>query len=515
MIVSRLLWKTLLKLTVLFLLLAVATTLTSGWTLRSRLTEEFRSKGQAISNSVANAAVDVIISRDASSVQALIDQYGEIAGVGYVFVTDSDGQIIAHTFVPTIPENVLPLTPNQRSAAIQEIKIQGSGNHIDISSPMLAGLAGTVHVGMNRDVIEAHIRDAQRTLLLVLAVVFLVGVASAYFVIGRMTGPVGEAARVARAVSAGDLTVRIQSRSKDETGELIRSINRMTESLNGIAGKMQTSGSDLVTIAARVATNSRRMDAAMQELGAFTGDTLVSSTQISNTSQQLFRTMDDLSRLAEDSALLAAVGKEGLGRMENTVARLVDLTAQLSGSFAEMKEKTNSIGMVTTAMTKVADRTNLLSLNAAIEAEKAGVQGAGFSVVAREIRRLADQTAVSTLEIEKIVSGIQSAVSNGVDMVRNFSDEVRLSESEIRNAAQQLSQIVEKVQALSPRFEAVTQGTLSQSEGAESIHRSMILLNETAEKTARSVDEFQEITIRLEDAARILQNEVSRFRTAG
>ena len=128
-----------------------------------------------------------------------------------------------------------------------------------------------------------------------------------------------------------------------------------------------------------------------------------------------------------------------------------------------LSEKAGNISQVVTTITKVADQTNLLSLNAAIEAEKAGEYGRGFAVVATEIRRLADQTAVSTYDIEQIVKEIQSAVAAGVMGMDKFSEEVRRGMQDMQQVGGQLSQVIQQVQALAPRIESVNEGMQAQA----------------------------------------------------
>src|SRR5207253_3016878 len=130
---------------------------------------------------------------------------------------------------------------------------------------------------------------------------------------------------------------------------------------------------------------------------------------------------------------------------------------------------------------------NLLSLNAAIEAEKAGEYGRGFAVVATEIRRLADQTAVATYDIAQIVKEIQSAVSAGVMGMDKFSEEVRRGMQEVQQVGGQLSQIIQQVQALAPRFEAVNEGMQAQATGAEQISQALTQLSEAAQQTVESL----------------------------
>src|SRR3990172_5250125 len=134
--------------------------------------------------------------------------------------------------------------------------------------------------------------------------------------------------------------------------------------------------------------------------------------------------MNEVSAVAEQTAALANSGQAGLTRMEKIMPQVMEAARSINGKLAVLNEKAANINQVVTTITKVADQTNLLSLNAAIEAEKAGEYGRGFAVVATEIRRLADQTAVATLDIEQMVKEMQSAVSAGVMSVEKFSKKV-------------------------------------------------------------------------------------------
>ena len=151
-----------------------------------------------------------------------------------------------------------------------------------------------------------------------------------------------------------------------------------------------------------------------------------------------------------------------------------------------ISERAANINLVVTTITKVADQTNLLSINAAIEAEKAGEYGLGFLVVAREIRRLADQTAVATLDIERMVKEMQYSVSAGVMEMDKFSEQVRQVVSEVQHIGGQLGQIIAAVQGLDQRFDQVTEGMRVQSQGAEQIREAMTSINDGANQDFRS-----------------------------
>jgi len=177
-----------------------------------------------------------------------------------------------------------------------------------------------------------------------------------------------------------------------------------------------------------------------------------------------------------------------------------------------INERAAAIGGVTTTITKVADQTNLLSLNASIEAEKAGEYGRGFSVVAREIGRLADQTAVATLDIARIVKEMQSAVASGVMEMERFTGEVRAGLEQTTRIGQQFSRILEQVAALLPRFPEVHAGMRAQSTGAQQINEAVVQLAGVARTSAESVRELHQTAGRLHEAVSEMKTEMSRFR---
>jgi methyl-accepting chemotaxis protein WspA len=166
---------------------------------------------------------------------------------------------------------------------------------------------------------------------------------------------------------------------------------------------------------------------------------------------------------------------------------------------------------VLTTITKVADQTNILSLNAAIEAEKAGDAGRGFSVVATEIRRLADQTSVSTWDIEQMLKEMQSAVSASVMGMDKFSEEIRRSVEEVRQVGGQLSGVMEQVQRLAPQFDLVLQGMQSQAQGAAQIAETMLQLADASHQSVDSLKATSEAVHQLQYAAGDLQASVATF----
>jgi methyl-accepting chemotaxis protein WspA len=336
------------------------------------------------------------------------------------------------------------------------------------------------------------------------------GVLSAAF--DRMVVALTEMVAVAERIAVGDLSVVVKPRSERDV--LGKALANMVERLSSLVGDVQLSGIQVNTSVNQIAVTAKQQQATATEIAATTSEISATSKQIAATSRELVRTMSEVSGVAEQSAALAGSGQVGVARMEETMRHVMEAAGFISARLAVLNEKAGGITQVVTTITKVADQTNLLSLNAAIEAEKAGEYGRGFSVVATEIRRLADQTAVATYDIEQMVKEIQSAVSAGVMGMDKFSEEVRRGMQEVQQVGDQLSQIIHQVQALAPRVESVNEGMQAQATGAEQITEALAQLGDAVHQTVESLRESSHVIDGLNNAASGMRNGVSRFRIA-
>lgn len=357
--------------------------------------------------------------------------------------------------------------------------------------------------------------DAQNISLACLVLIFVVLIA--VFIVGRfqataVSEPLQHLTAALERMRGGDFSERITMRREDEFGMLSGNLNRLADDLSVLVGQVQRSGIQVNTTATEIAATAREQQSTANQIAATTAEIGATSKEISATSKELDKTMNEVSQVAEDTTQLANSGQTGISRMESTMRQIMDASGAITAKLAVLSEKTANINTVVTTITKVADQTNLLSLNAAIEAEKAGEYGLGFAVVAMEIRRLADQTAVATYDIEKMVKEMQSAVSAGVMGMDKFSEEVRRGVDEIRQVSTQLAQIIHQVQTLTPRFQTVNEGMHAQATGAQQISETLIQLSEAAQQTAESLRHSNLAIEQLNDAARGLQTSVSRFK---
>jgi len=320
--------------------------------------------------------------------------------------------------------------------------------------------------------------------------------------------------QVVTRAAEGDLTGSVTIEGDDAIGKLARGVQLMVANLNSLVSQVQRSGIQVTSSATEIAATAKQQEATIAEQAATTNEIAATATQISATTKELVNTIDEVASAADRTRQSAAEGYGNLETMETTMQNIVDAAGSIAQKFEVLNAKALNINSVVTTITKVADQTNLLSLNAAIEAEKAGEYGLGFSVVATEIRRLADQTAVATLDIEQMVKEMQSAVSSGVLSMEKFSDQVRRSVEDVNQVAQQLAGIIEEAQNFAPRFENVQQGMHFQSQGANQIKQAMVQLSESAQQAVVSIRQSNSAIDALNDAAHTLQDGVSKFRVS-
>jgi methyl-accepting chemotaxis protein WspA len=327
-----------------------------------------------------------------------------------------------------------------------------------------------------------------------------------------VTEPLNGLVTTLESMRRGDFTKRLALDRNDEFGVLNAGLNRLAEDLSELFGQVQRSGIQVNTTATEISATARQQQSTAHEIAATTAQIGATSKEISATSRDLVKTMNEVNHVAEETGNLAGSGQTSIARMEATMKHLVEASSSITARLAVLSERTININSVVTTITKVADQTNLLSLNAAIEAEKAGEYGLGFAVVAMEIRRLADQTAVATYDIEKMVKEMQSAVSAGVMGMDKFTEEVRRGVQEVQQVSAHLAQIIHQVQTLTPRFQTVNAGMHAQATGAQQISETLSQLSEAAQQTADSLRHSNNAIEQLNGAARGLQTSVARFK---
>jgi len=301
-------------------------------------------------------------------------------------------------------------------------------------------------------------------------------------------------------------------KSNDEIKDLFNSFVLMIKNLDDLISQVQRSGIQVTTSATQISASSKDIEATISEQSSSTKEVTSTTYEISETADRLAQNIERISKDAKSTANLAVESKNDIDKMDNTMQSLKQSTSFISSKLSVINNKSNKISGIITTINKISEQTNLLSLNAAIEAEKAGEHGKGFSVVAREISRLADQTANATQDIEFMVKEMNESVSQGVSEMNRFGDEVLESVEIVSLIGDKLTNIIEKVNALIPDFEDSNIGMQQQAYFANQIADTMKNLSIATDQTRQSLIDFRTATAQLSEAVNGLQIEVKKFK---
>jgi methyl-accepting chemotaxis protein WspA len=236
---------------------------------------------------------------------------------------------------------------------------------------------------------------------------------------------------------------------------------------------------------------------------------------MSETASDLDQTMGMVTSLARNAADLASGGMDNIAHITDAMQGLLEAAREISSTLQTINEKTQTITRVITTITAIANRTNLLSLNAAIEAEKAGQYGKGFSVVAREIRHLADQTAVAALDIDEMITAMEQSVQQGVGEVQTYIVRAQTGSEKITLISRDVATLLGYTRDLGPQCDMVSRGMQTLAQSSSQIMLAMGQLSQTAGHSKDSITEFMKVADQLNDAVQSMQSEVARFSLRG
>ena len=220
--VQKLFQKTLFGIFMLFGMIGISTSVLCIYTVDTQLSVEYESNAKGIAKTIADASVDFILNRDLSALQSLIDQFVEIQGISYIYIVNDAGEYLAHTFVPGIPEEIL--AGKGAGAASVQRSLPGMGDFVEVNSPILAGVAGKVHIGMDTGLVALKIQRAIGQQVYLFSTIFVIGIIAAIWLVNLAARPIANllayAVELARE-QAGAADNGVLERT-DEVGQLAR-----------------------------------------------------------------------------------------------------------------------------------------------------------------------------------------------------------------------------------------------------------------------------------------------------
>ncbi len=349
-------------------------------------------------------------------------------------------------------------------------------------------------------------------LIILTLVIVAVGVTFSLFISSSVKKPVSELKVALERVAHGDLTVQIKTDSKDELGMIGKSLRDAIVSIKNLIAESKTISNSL-------ASSSEELSATTEEISRNLKSQTERASQIASAAEEMSQTVVDIaknaSNIAEVSVTTANVAKEGKDMTENTAReiRVIEGAIQkLSEVINVLGDRSRQIGEIVTVIKDIADQTNLLALNAAIEAARAGEQGRGFAVVADEVRKLAERTAKATDEIAEMIRGIQSEVDVAEGSMEDATKKVQSGVELSQQAANMLGQILGKAQELQSMIQQIASATEQMSSVTDHVTQDVGSIAEGSKEISLAVDQSAQTA---SDIARLggeLKTAIDKFR---
>jgi methyl-accepting chemotaxis protein len=315
-------------------------------------------------------------------------------------------------------------------------------------------------------------------------------------------------------VSEGDLSVELKIYANDEIGDLGRGINRMLHSIHDVIVSIKSTAEEVASAADQLQSSSEQMATGAEEVAAQASTVAVATEEMSATVQEI---ANNCLHAAEGTKQVDTSANNGRVIVEETIRMMGTLSNQVratSHTVAELGKRSDEIGKIVITIEDIADQTNLLALNAAIEAARAGEQGRGFAVVADEVRALAERTTKATKEISDMIKGIQKETHGVVESMDKGVSQARAGTMEAGKSREALKEILTQVETLNEQVNQIATAAEQQTATTSEISNNINQITQVVQETAKGAQESADSANQLAGLADELRNLVVKFRLA-
>lgn len=360
---------------------------------------------------------------------------------------------------------------------------------------------------------EAQYSFAVLELIAITAAAIVAGALIAWFMIRSITGPINQTVEVANRVASGDLTVQIDSNRGDEFGNLLAAFSTMVTNLRSLIKEIDTGSSS-------IAASSEELSAITKETRQGVSDQQGQTDQVATAMNEMVATVNEVAKSAE-SAFNAAQNAsqksgEGEAAVNETLSFVTDLNSEIGHTMNKLRGlqgDTQNIATVLDVIKSVAEQTNLLALNAAIEAARAGEQGRGFAVVADEVRSLAQRTQSSASEIETLISNLVTSAESSVSTMEGGTKLAEQTLERAESAGATIREMAEAVEDIRQYNSQIATAAEEQASVAEDINQNITGIRDVGEQSATSSEQVASASDELARLAEGLSTQIGRFKT--
>ncbi|OUM08006.1 methyl-accepting chemotaxis protein [Pseudomonas syringae] len=343
-------------------------------------------------------------------------------------------------------------------------------------------------------------------------IVLLLGIFAAILITRQITRPLNATVIAARRIADGDLTNDISTTRQDELGLLQNTMQHMTVSLRTLIGGISNGVTQIATASEELSAVSEQTSAGVTHQKMEVDQVATAMNQMASTVQEVAQNTEDASQAARLASDRAAHGSSVVQHATREISQLAGEVGQLGHAMQRLIQDSDKIGGVIDVIKAVAEQTNLLALNAAIEAARAGEQGRGFAVVADEVRSLAQRTQQSTTEIEALIQALQHGTGAASDLMDASRQRTEGTVELARQAEQALVEITRSISTIEQMSQQISAAAEEQSAVTDEINRSVISVRDIADQSAAATEQSAASTVELARLGSDLQGMVARFR---
>lgn len=360
---------------------------------------------------------------------------------------------------------------------------------------------GIMFAGEPRTKLDQLSSEIKRTVIPITLLVIAISIGITYYVIRKIIGPVKDLADQATEIAAGNLAGKdITINAKDELGQLANSFKIMTNNLRDVVVQIKEKSNTVNESAQMLSSSSLQTSAGATE-------TVSTMSEMSTTMEQISDNLNNISELSKKTSQGAVLGSQGIANINNQMQIITGSSQSVSNAIYELNEKSGEVTLIVDLISKIADQTNLLALNAAIEAARAGEHGKGFAVVADEVRKLAEQSADAAKKIKYLIDNMQVGARHAVETMEKGNKEVEAGKKVIAEVGALFGDIITSVQKLTDQIQDVTSAMEQMASGVQNVVAS------TEEQTA-SMEEVAASAEALLGLSRDLNELVGKFKLA-
>lgn len=469
-------------------------------------------KAEMLAYSLAQTASGLILNYDFDTLQLLADANQKDPDIARIVFFDENGKPLNQA----VDQGEIALTIKQ-AIAMDEQQLGHLEMGIDLAALEKKTEEMAMEIALLKQQVEQKRAEQNRSLLATTVVVSVAGLSVlmgiAFFTSFSILKPLKQIVAVLGELSEGDgdLTRRLNIAARDETGQLALSFNRFVDKLHGIISEVKKSATAVSESAGNLSVITDSTSAGVDQQRQQTEQAATAVTQMASTIQEVAKSAEQAAAAAVTSNSKANEGRIVVGDTVDAITELSDDVEATSQVMRKLKSDSENIGTVLDVIKGIAEQTNLLALNAAIEAARAGEQGRGFAVVADEVRTLAQRTQKSTDEIGQIIESLQHEANRAAAAAEQGRDRAKHTVAQARQAGQALDTIIEGIETINDMNAQIASASEEQSVVAEEIAERVVTIQGISEQTAAGSADTASASTRLNLLSDQLLNIVGQF----